>query len=105
MVRQDRTHNRPLRPRPPAVNDANLRDAVPDTFLQVVADDARNIPRRESVKVETILDRENQRGLFRFWSVRKTGLLFRIGWARRHRGSGGQSACGGRCARKGLTAS
>lgn len=58
MSGQDRADNRPLGACTAAVNDADLVKSTADGLREVLLDEVRDIPRREGVEVQGILDRQ-----------------------------------------------
>jgi hypothetical protein len=58
MSGQDRANNRPLGACTAAVNDADLVKSAADGLREVLLDEVRDIPRREGVEIQGILDRQ-----------------------------------------------
>ncbi len=76
MMCQKGSDNGPLGSRAAAVDQAHLAVSAAGAFRQVVADDPRDLPGGEGVKVQGILDGNDDRGLFAL-------VAMRSGWHQR----------------------
>jgi hypothetical protein len=101
---QDRTNDRPLGARAAAVNDTHLTQSTPGALRQVLPDELGDVPWREGVKVQGVLDGKNDRGLG-LDGVRANIRLVGIFSAGGHGNWSDQASGGGLRSRKGLTVS
>jgi hypothetical protein len=58
MPREDGVHDLPLHPDPAAVDQPHLDESPGLGGFQIVGDDRGDVPRREGVQVQRILDRD-----------------------------------------------
>ena len=61
MTGEQAMDDRPLDSLPPPVDQAHLREASPGRLAEILLDDGRDVPGREGVQVEGVLDGQDDR--------------------------------------------